>query len=236
MAMISILKGFQQPWFMNKLSAVCCAILLGAANIFSSCDGECNESPDLIIPELINGQVVVANEYRHTVVGGFEYPFGTTVFLNNTVNEFFSLVRMNPVNGWPIVFYWNIHSPPPFFLGAPPPYHFLQPGEVVLIHRCVLNQAFPDFDCLTGTAGPSKTEVKVIVKVENGEIIDEQVGEQVTPSIPPGEYRVVSFPVVINQYGIYELIFTTNSDGTVEERDGGNNVVYLERPNLGAGG
>jgi len=210
-------------------------LMLGLSIFISSCDGKCEEKPDLVIPPFINGSVQVANEFRYTVVGGLDYPSGTQVFLSNTTNEFYSVVRSNPFNGQPLVFYWNINSPPPFFQGANYPNQPLQIGEEVFVHRCVFNQSFPDFDCLTKDASSSKTEMKVVVKVQNGQIVDEQIKTEQTPSIPAGQYRVASFPIIINGLGTYELKFKTNADELVDERDFTNNE-YIEDPSKNLGG
>lgn len=199
-------------------------------------DGECTKKPDLVIPQFVSGQVQVAYETRYTVVGGFDYPYGGPVFLTNTINEFYSVVRTNPQTGGPLVFYWNVHSPPPFYSNAPPPYNWLEEGEEVTVHRCVYNKAFPDIDCLTKSAQPSKTQLDVYIKVENGKIVDTQRKEALTPEIPAGQYRVVSFPIKFSYTGVYDLEFTANADNSVEESDTTNNK-YVDRGkvNLGTG-
>ena len=77
--------------------------------------------------------------------------------------------------------------------------------------------------------------MKVVVKVQNGQIVDEQIKTQETPSIPAGQYRVVSFPIIINGLGTYELKFKANADESVDERDFTNNE-YIEDPSQNLGG
>lgn len=199
-------------------------------------DGVCTDKPDLVIPEFVTGQVQVAYETRYTVVGGLDYPYGGPVYLFNTVNEFYSVVRTNPQTGGPIVFYWNVHSPPPFYNNANPPNNWLEEGEDVTVHRCVYNKAFPDLDCLTKNAKTSKTQLEVKIKVENGKIVDTQKIEALTPEIPAGQYRVVSFPIKFSYTGVYDLEFTANADNSIEESDTTNNK-YIDRGkvNLGTG-
>lgn len=204
--------------------------------ILTGCDGKCVKSADLTIPLYINGSIKVADEISYTVVGGIDYPYGTSVFLTNTVNEFYSVIRQNPFTNAPIVFYWNVYSPPPFFIFGAPPNNPLQVGETVYIHKCVYNNNF-DTDCLFKKASSSKTEMKMVVKVENGEIVDTQIKDDDTPELAPGEYKVLTFPITVNALGVYEIQFTVNSDNSVPESDTSNNV-YIVRPtdNLGAGG
>jgi len=221
-----LLKPSQALSLMNNLlknSLIFMTIILLLSSLIA-CDGECEELPDLVIPEFVTGKIPVAIEYNYTVLAGIDYPNGTGVSLENTVNEFYSVTRYDQ---WanPIVFYWNVDSPPPFYWGAPAPNNLLQAGEQVTVHKCVLNQGRIDFDCLLNTAEASKTKFSVRHKVVNGEIVDEQVVKEDTPSIPAGEYRVVSFPLTIKENGSYEFRFKANADNTIAERDTTNNEL-----------
>jgi len=213
-----------------------CIYSVCAALILQSCDGKCIKSADLTMPPYINGTVKVADETINTFIGSINYPFGTGVYLINSVNEFYSVVRKNPFTNTPVIFYWNINTPPPFFVNAPPPNNPLQVGETVNIHRCVFNNNF-DMDCFFKKAEPSKTEMKMVVKVENGVIVDSQVKEAETPELAPGAYEVLTFPVQVNALGSFEFSFTVNADHSASESDTSNNI-FITRPtdDLGAGG
>lgn len=219
------------PQLITMLLVIFLSILIN-----TGCDGKCMKSADLTMPEFINGSIKVADEFNYTVVSGVDYPLGTSVIITNTINEFYSVVRKNPFTNMPIVFYWNINSPPPFFVGAPPPNNPLQIGETVYIHKCVFNNKF-DPDCFFQKASESKTQMTVVVKVENGVVVDSQTQQETTPELAPGEYKVLNFPVKVNALGMYEIQFNVNADHSVPESDTTNNI-YVVRPtdNLGAGG
>lgn len=208
--------------FLAQLALICC------------CDGECNNEPDLVIPEIITGTWFQNTPYR-VIVGNQILAPGSPIIFNNSINEFYSLRRYDANIGNYVNFFWNYHTPPPFQKGAPAPFNLLQIGEEVMVHRCVLNKKLIDFDCFK-SASKSRTRLKVVVKVQDGRIVDKQEGIQETPEIPPGQFVIVSFPIKINELGTYELQFEANYGGTVTERNTNNNI-YIVRPtqNLGAG-
>lgn len=210
---------------MKKLFLILVFIII--ALIVYSCDCECDSRPDLQIPKILTANMQVAQEFRHTVLGNNQdYPWGTSVIVfAGQPNEFYSVERTDAW-GQPIVFYWNKLNPPPFQSFAKYPYNLLQKGETVYVHRCIFNYAPIDFDCLFKASEPSNTKMKMIVKVENGQIVQSVVKPdqvQQTPSISSGGYQVTTFPVVVNEFGDYSIDFHANFDNQVDERDTTNN-------------
>jgi hypothetical protein len=129
-----------------------------------------------------------------------------------------------------MVFYWNIDNPPPFTIFyIDPIFRPLEIGEKFKIYRFITNVGQTNGD--TESAGKSKTNFKRVVKVEGGEIVDDNVKIK-TNEIYPGEYVLLSQEYTYEGFGYYQFEFTVDVDNEVPERDESNNH-YVERETEG---
>ena len=213
-----------------------CFTLVLLSVLLYGCKKDCEGEADLIIPEYISETVLVKQEYGATWIGNSFYPYGTDVFLANAYNEFYSVQRYDPWTGYPVKIYWSLSTYYPFSSWDTGVLHPLLEGEQVSVHRCIYNQTPPTFSCLFSTAAESHTEVDVIVQVVNGEVVDQQHMERNTPSVPPGQYRVIDFPVTVSNGNLeYSFNLTANFDHLIPESDYTNND-YVSRPEDDLGG
>jgi hypothetical protein len=194
------------------------------------------EKPDLLMPEFISGSVLVASEMRYTFIQNAmynrwdQYPYGLPVYITNTANEFYSLERIDPATGIRIVFYWQSFGPAlPFHESNAAPFHPLQEGEIVKVHRCVFNQTTQYVDYAESSAGRSSTRAEITVRV-SGQQIEQSTNKIPTAPIPPGSYTVIEFPITVNINGEYSINFEVDTDDEVDEESNTNNN-YIERIN-----
>ena len=198
--------------------------LLAIIFIFASCKEF--YKPDIVVPQYIDKNIMLATEYMPTYIGHQYYPMGTSVFLApGTFNEFYSVARYNAAYNTFVKFYWNINTPHPFSLYSSDPLFMpLQEGEMITMYRMVTNVG--GSKGTTEDAGSSNTGVRRVVQVVDGKIVDDNVNVP-TQEIMPGQYVPISheFPF---EPGIYQFEFTADVDNDVQERNEDNNE-YVER-------
>jgi hypothetical protein len=131
------------------------------------------------------------------------------------------------VNGVLVKFYWSPNIPAPFNFGLAPPFNELQVGERIEFTTLVVNQAFPDLDCLTMEPPPARTQLQSTIRRENGEIIEDNRFEEL-PSVPAGAFRFVKHPIEYVGKGDYELRFIVDFDINNLERDTTNNETRVQ--------
>ncbi len=195
--------------------------------VLTGCRNEEPAKPDIVIPSYVEKRVTVTWESIPTYVGLQFLPYGGEVFLYpGAFNEFYSVTRYSAQLNSAVKIYWNIDNPPPFTLFYFDPLFMpLQIGEKFTVYRYVTNLGSEKGD--TESAGKSKTSFKKIVKVEGGEIIDDDVKKS-TREIYPGEYVLLSQEYTFEGFGYYQFEFYADVDKEVPERDEENNY-YAER-------
>lgn len=211
------------------------ALLLIFVLAFSSesCEGDCYEDPNLVIPQYVQNIVLIFGNPGPTYIGSAFFPYGTNVNVYNSVNLFYSVRRFDPALGMTVTFFWSESVDPIFFEGRPYPYSPLEEGEDVTIYTAVFNNKLPTrADCAYSQAKEIETELKPIMKYEDGKA--ETVGtlKDKQYNVAAGNYAVFDFPIRYEGPIIYSLGFSFGSNGTLVESSTDDNTFEITSNNL----
>lgn len=185
-----------------------------------SCRKDCYEDPELVIWKSVQNILLKDFNQGMTYIGYQYYPSGTPVIVSVSVNLFYSIVRRNPISGSPITFFWSESVLPAISPGSPCPFSELQNGETVTCYFAVFNtRPNFNFDCIVKEAKEVKSTIDVVVKVENGKIVQTKKVQQTQYNVPAGKYAVFNLPIEYQGPGMYNLNLAFDLNGKLVATD-----------------
>lgn len=222
--------------------SIIAVIFLGFTWTLTGCKpckiGDFNYSIPPTIPGSIQSVVLkIENNPSFISSSGFGpiyYNPGTTIYLNRFAkNEFFSIQRWDPAIGSNIVIYW-ISDFIPFNKNNPNPiFRDLKNGEEIQVYNCVFIQS-SHLSCLFKSKPKSKTKLSVIVKVQNGSVVDTQTSktDDNENSLKTYGYYLSNHKAIVRTKGEYFFEIVANSDSLSGERDYNDNKYIVRGQNL----
>lgn len=196
----------------------------------TSCN--CNEGDkNYFIPPFLNNinqQITLKVENNPSV---FVDSFGNiTTFLPNTTvnifpnskNEFFSVQRKDSYSGIEYSIYWQSSFVP--FIDTKDPNSIFRPlsdNEEIYVYNCVFVRS-NNLSCFLKTARPvTKTKMYVVVKVENGKVVNEQTifedAKKDIGQIDTYGYYLSTLKAKVKAKGDYTFDIIANADSSDAE-------------------
>lgn len=192
-----------------------------------SCEN-CFEDANLWFPPVVYN-VEITRTNTPTFINGQYYPFGTVIGVGSggAFNEFFSVVKYQPLVGQNVTYFWNRDTLPGFTN--------LENGEEITFYKTVVNTRQDNsIDCIFEEVEEVTSILDVRVRTnDTGEIIGTRQVEKTIFNIPSGKYGTFNFTFDFIACGNYELDIRIDPEGQLNETSVNDNNYSETQQNFG---